>query len=134
MSIAEHFAPSAKDIGLLMEAGFVYRYLGRFNEARDIFRGVRALAPTNYMPDLALAGVSLDEGKFDDAEACCRRAIQLNPASGTAYAHLAEIQLFRNDKTSASINLRKALELNPNGPTADLARALLKLGDLIAKS
>jgi Flp pilus assembly protein TadD len=134
MTRGEHFAPSSEDVALLMEAGFVYRYLGRFSEARDVFRGVRALAPANYMPDLALAGISLDEGRFEEAEAFCRRAIQLNPGSGTAYAHLAEVQLFRNDKTAATLNLRRALELNPNGPTADLAHALLKLSELITKA
>ncbi|HEX4163998.1 MAG TPA: tetratricopeptide repeat protein [Bryobacteraceae bacterium] len=131
---AEHFAPSSENMALLMEAGFVYRYLGRFSEARDVFRGVRALIPMNYMPDLALAGISLDEGKFEEAETCCRRAIQLNPGSGAAYAHLAEVQLFRNDKTTATLNLRRALELNPNGPTADLAHALLRLAEFVTKA
>ena len=34
-----------KDIMLMLEAGCVYRYAGRFREAQDIFLGVRALLP-----------------------------------------------------------------------------------------
>jgi tetratricopeptide (TPR) repeat protein len=120
------------ELRLILEAGCVYRYAGRFREARDIFQGVRALLPTREVADLALAGLSMDEGKLDEAEAHCRRALELNRASTAAYAQLAEIQLLQNDSAGARQSLQRTLEMNPNGPTATLARALLKLASTIA--
>ena|SRR5580698_3353070 len=122
-----------KELMLMLEAGCVYRYAGRFREARDIFQGVRALLPTREVADLALAGVSMDEGKLDDAETHCRRALELNPASAAAYAQLAEIQLLQNNTVNARRNLRRSMEISPNGPNANLAKSLLKLASIIER-
>jgi len=121
-----------KEVMLMLEAGCVYRYAGRFREARDIFQGVRALLPTREVADLALAGLSMDEKKLDEAEAHCRRALELNHSSAAAYAQLAEIQLLQNDSLGARQSLQRTLELSPNGPTATLARGLLKFTSMIA--
>ena len=115
------------DIKLMLEAGCVYRYARRFREARDVFRGVQALIPTQEAADLALAGVSMDEGKLEEAEAHCRRALELNRASAAAYAQLAEIQLLQNQEARARQSLQRSLEINSNGPSAALAKTLLKL-------
>jgi tetratricopeptide (TPR) repeat protein len=120
------------EVKLMLEAGCVYRYAGRFREARDIFQGVRVLLPTREVADLALAGVSMDEGKLDEAEAHCRRALELNRASAAAYAQLAEIQLLQNNSNSARQNLQRSMEISTNGPTAALARTLLKLTSMMA--
>lgn len=118
-------------IRLMLEAGCVYRYAQRFREARDIFQGVRALLPTSEVADLALAGVSLDEGKLDEAEAHCRRALELNRASAAAYVQLAEIQLLQKDGAGARQSLQQSMEISPNGPAATLARELQKVSFLI---
>src|ERR1700743_769185 len=110
------------EVKLMLEAGCVYRYAGRFREARDIFNGVRVLLPTREVADLALAGVSMDEGKLDEAEAHCRRALELNRASAAAYAPLAEIQLLQNNGAGGRQSLQRSVEISPNGPTAALAR------------
>lgn len=124
-----------KEIRLMLEAGCVYRYARRFREARDIFQGVRALLPTREVADLALAGVSMDEGKLDEAEAHCRQALELNRASAAAYAQLAEIQLLRKNNAGARQSLQKSMEISPNGPTAALSKTLLRLTSMItAKS
>lgn len=120
------------EVKLMLEAGCVYRYAGRLREARDIFQGVRALLPKQEVADLALAGVSLDEGKLDEAEAHCRRALELNRVSAPAYAQLAEIQLLKNNKADARQSLQKSMEISPNGPTAALSRTLLRLTSMIA--
>ena len=120
------------EIRLMLEAGCVYRYARRFREARDVFQGVRALAPTHEAADLALAGVSLDEGKLDEAESHCRRALELNRASAVAYAQLAEIQLLQNSSASARQSLQRSMELSPNGPSASLAKTLLKISSMAA--
>jgi len=120
------------EIRLMLEAGCVCRYARRFREARDIFQGVRALIPTQEVADLALASVSLDEGKLEEAEAHCRRALEVNRASAAAYAQLAEIQLLQNSAASARLSLHKSLELSPNGPSAAVAKTLLKLSSMAA--
>lgn len=116
----------------MLEAGYVYRYARRYREARDIFQGVRALLPERDVADLALAGICLDEGKLDEAEAHCRRALELNRASAAAYAQLAEIQLLRKDSNNARLSLKRAIEISPSGPTALLVKTLNKLVDKIA--
>jgi len=122
------------EVRLMLEVGCVYRYARRFREARDIFQGVRALVPTREVADLALAGVSLDEGKLDEAEDYCRRALALNRASAPAYAQLAEIQLLKNSPASARQSLQRSLELSPNGPSAILAKTFLTLSSMASKS
>jgi len=120
------------EIRLMLEAGCVYRYARRFREARDVFQGVRALVPTRDVADLGLAGVSVDEGKLEEAEANCRRALELNRASAAGYAQLAEIQLRQNSAAAARQSIQRSLELSPNGPSAALAKTLLKLSSVAA--
>ena len=116
---------SPEEIALLMEAGFIYRYSKRFQEAREVFLGVRALRPRNEVPEIALGTVSFEEGDFGNAIRHYTRAIEINPRSAYAYAHLGEAQLFRKDQESARISLNRALELDPNGEFGNLARTLL---------
>ncbi len=125
------FSPSKDDLALLLEIGFVYRYAGRFREARESFLGVKALIPSKEVGDLALAGLSFDEGDFSEAETCCQRAISINPRSLEAYLQLAEVKLYCGEKAAAMDSLKNALDLKPRGPAADLARALLKLAEIL---
>lgn len=117
----------SKEIRLMLEAGCVYRYAGRFAEARKIFHGIRALLPTQEVADLSLAGVCLDEKKLDEAEAHCRRALQVNRASAAAYAQLAEIQLLQRDIVGARRNLKRAAEIASDGPIASHVKVLLTI-------
>ena len=145
---------SQHEYAILMEAGFMYRYARRFQEAREIFESVRALQPLNEMAEIALGGVSFDEDNFDDAVAHCLKAISLNPNSARAYAQLGEVQLFKSATDLARLNLQKAVQLDSvgrrgtvalqrkregdprwdtgldsGGHTSRVARALLKLAD-----
>ncbi len=129
----KEFQVPVKEIKLMLEAGCVYRYAGRFREARDIFQGVRALLPTREVADLALAGVFMDEGKLDEAEAHCRHALELNRASAAAYAQMAEIQLLQNNSAGARQSLQRSIEISPNGPTAALSKTLLRLTSRITR-
>jgi tetratricopeptide (TPR) repeat protein len=117
---------TAEEIVLLMEAGFIYRYSGKFEEARDIFRGVRALRPASEVPEVALGGVSFDEGNFKDAINHYRKALQIDSNSAYAYVHLGEAQAFAKDKENARLSLRRAQELDPRGEHGKLARGLLR--------
>ena len=124
-SLAWDVLGSPEEIALLMEAGFIYRYSKRFHEAREIFRGVRALRPRNEVPEIALGTVSFEEGDFRNAIRHYTKAIGINPRSAYAYAHLGEAQLFRKDEENARISLKRALELDPNSQFGNLARTLL---------
>jgi Flp pilus assembly protein TadD len=120
---------SFEEYALLMEAGFLYRYARRFQEAREIFQSVRAVEPHNAMVEIALGGVSFDEGHLDDAVTHCLKAIALNPKNALAYTQLAEAQLLKRDMSRARFSLQRALELDSTGTSATVARALLKLAD-----
>ena len=122
---------SKDEMALMMEAGFIYRDAGKFEEAREIFRGMRALAPKSEVPEVALGTVSFQAREFDDAVAHYQEALKLNPRSAYAYAHLGEAELFRMDKKTARDYLKKALELDPKGEFGKMARALTSLADQV---
>ena len=121
---------SPQELALLMEAGFVYRYARRFEQAGETFQGVLALLPQNEI-EIALAGVSFDEGQYESAMEHSMRAILMNPRSALAYAQLGEIQIFQHKKHSARTSLRKAMELDPAGHDGSLARTLLIVLDRV---
>jgi Tfp pilus assembly protein PilF len=123
----------AKEIALMMEAGHICRYARRFREAREIFQGVAALPRGREIADLALAAVACDEHKFDEAEALCRRTLQLNPRSAAACAQLAEVQIIRGDTTSAAQTLKRAYDLRPGEPLLALIKSLLHLTKLTSR-
>lgn len=43
--MAWNIQPSREEVAFLMEAGVIYREARRFQEAEEVFRGVRALTP-----------------------------------------------------------------------------------------
>jgi tetratricopeptide (TPR) repeat protein len=124
-------SPAQEELAFLMEAGFLYRDLKQHSRAREVFDGVRALAPRSEVPEVAMGTVSLEQGEFDQAEKHYRRALELNPRSAYAYAHLGELTLFRMDREGARPHLRQALELDPGGQYGKMARDLLELADVI---
>jgi len=122
---------SKEEIALLMEAGLIYRDAEKFEEARAIFQGLRALSPKSEVPEVALGTVSFQARDFDGAVAHYQEALKLNPRSAYAYAHLGEVELFRKDKKTARSYLKKALELDPKGEFGKLARSLTSLADQV---
>ena len=124
-----NISPSTEEIGLLMEAGFIYREMKRYPEAREVFAGVRALLPSSELPEVALGTISFHQGQFDAAIRHYRRAIEKNPRSAYAYAHLGEAHIFRMEKEVADEYLQKAIELDRLGPAGKLARSLLEFSD-----
>lgn len=123
--------PSGEELAFVMEAGMLHRDLHQHQEAREIFKGVRALAPTSDVPEVALGMVAFEEGDFAAARKHYRRAIQLNPRSAWAYAQLGELAIFENYKEEARAYLRVAITLDPRGDCGKLARALLDFADVV---
>jgi Flp pilus assembly protein TadD len=109
----------------------LYRDLRRFQEARDIFNGVRILAPMSEVPEVALGTVAFQDGDFERARLHYRRALKLNPQSAWAYAHLGELALFDMENEQARTYLNTAIYLDPRGDHGKLARALLDLAEVV---
>ena len=114
-----------------MEAGLLYRDLEKYQEASDVFKGVRVLLPNNEVPEVALGTVAFQQGNFEGAEKHYRRALELNPRSAWAYAHLGELALFQGNKGQARAFLNTAVDLDPRGVYGKLARALLDFANVV---
>jgi Flp pilus assembly protein TadD len=123
--------PEKDEIGLLMEAGIIYRDSKQFAEATQVFRGVRALLPKSDVPEVGLGTVSFQAGEFEDAARHYERALELNPSSAYAYAHLGELEIFRKNVEKAREHLKQAIELDPRGIFGKLARSLLGFADVV---
>jgi Tfp pilus assembly protein PilF len=122
---------SAEELTLIMEAGLIYRYAGKFLQAREVFEGVRALRPQSELPHIALGTVGFEEGRFEDAIRRYKKAITMNPRSAYAHAQFGEAQLFQGDKESARASLEQAIDLDPKSENATLARAMLAMVDRV---
>jgi Flp pilus assembly protein TadD len=123
--------PSNEEIGLLMEAGIIYRDSRKFGEAFEVLNGVRALLPKSDVAEVALGTVSFQQGDFDAAERHYRSALELNPRSAYAYAHLGELAIFQKNKAQATVHLKEAIKLDPRGVYGKLARTLMEFGEAI---
>jgi tetratricopeptide (TPR) repeat protein len=129
--MAWNVQPSQEELQTLMEAGFLLRDARRFEDARIVFQGVKALAPGAPEVDVALGVVAFHEGDFPAAKKHYEQAVALNPRDAWAYAHLGEVELFSKRKNEAIRFLKKAVELDEKGPYGKMARRLLQLADEI---
>ena len=123
--------PSNEELAFLLEAGLLYRDLEKYQEAYDVFKGVRALLPNSEVPEVALGTVAFQQGNFEAAEKHYRRALELNPRSAWAYAHLGELALFQGNKVQARGLLNTAVDLDPRGVYGKLARTLLDFANVV---
>src|SRR5690242_2980140 len=107
--------PTRDEIGFLVESAIIYRDSGRFDEAREVLNGVRALSPQSDSVAVLLGTVDFQQGDFESAERNYRLALELNPRSAYAHAHLGELAIFRKDKPQAETHLKESLKLDPRG-------------------
>lgn len=63
---------------------------------------------------LALGQCLALQRRWPEAEACCRRSLELNPRLASAHYHIGMINEARGDLAKARINFRDALEIDPN--------------------
>lgn len=118
---------SQDEIIFLMEAGFIYRDAGKYQEARDVFRGVMALRPDSEIPQVAIGTTLFVEGKLDDAIETYRAALEKQPESAYAYAHLGEALFMKKEFDTARENLNRAIELDPDGAYGQMAHSILEV-------
>lgn len=63
---------------------------------------------------LALGQCLSLQRRWPEAEACCRRALELNPRLAYAHYHIGAINEARGDRRAAQLNYRDALEIDPH--------------------
>ncbi|MBI4373799.1 MAG: hypothetical protein HY542_02875 [Deltaproteobacteria bacterium] len=115
-----------QELVLLMEAGYVYMGMGRFDEARDVFEGISVLSPSSEIPFVALGTVFFATKQFDRAIVHYKKALQLRGESPFARAYLGEALLFKGKKTDGIKELEKASLLDPSGTAGEFARSLME--------
>ena len=119
-----------EDLVILMEGGYLYLRMGRFEEAREVFEGIAVLAPENEIPLVALGSVYFAQMKYDQAVQVYKKALTVKPESAFARAYLGESLFFKGKRDEAMEELKKSSSLDPKGHSGDFARALL---DAISK-
>ncbi|MBL8151201.1 MAG: tetratricopeptide repeat protein [Blastocatellia bacterium] len=118
---------SQTEIDFLMEAGFIYRDAGKYQEATDIFKGVMVLRPDSEIPEVAIGTILFVEGKIDASVDTYNAALEKNPESAYAHAHLGEALFMKKDFYEARQNLERAMELDPEGSFGKMASAILEM-------
>src|SRR5262245_36111880 len=125
--IAGSLVPVAKQQAMiLLEAGYVWMEMGKFDKAKDVFTGAAALMPKSEVPQLALGALEFAQGRHDKALQAYRAAQRLNPSSALSRAHAGEALLFLSKVPEAMKELKAAMDLEPDGDGGRLARALVE--------
>ena len=120
---------SREDLVIMMESGYVYLAMRKFQEAKQIFEGVAVLAKKHDIPQVGLANVYFSQGKYMESVRILKNAVKETPDSVFAQAHLGESLLFYGKPEEAREALQKASQLEPKGSSGDFARSLLQLMD-----
>jgi tetratricopeptide (TPR) repeat protein len=125
--IAGSLVPVAKQQAMiLLEAGYIWLEMGKFDKAKDIFTGAAALMPKSEVPQLALGALEFAQGRHDKALQAYRAAQRLAPNSALPRAHAGEALLFMSKVPEAMKELKAAMELEPESDGARFARALVE--------
>jgi len=111
---------------VLLEAGYLWLDMGRFDKAKEIFSGAAALMPRSEVPQLGLGAVEFAQGRHDKALQAYRSAQRLAPNAALPRAHVGEALLFLGKVPEALKELKAALDLEPEGDGARLAQALIQ--------
>lgn len=125
--IAGSVVPVARQQAMiLLEAGYIWLEMGKFDKAKDIFTGAAALMPKSEVPQLALGALEFAQGRHDKALQAYRAAQRLAPNSSLPRAHAGEALLFMHKVPEAMKELKAAMELEPESDGARFARALVE--------
>jgi tetratricopeptide (TPR) repeat protein len=128
--IAGSLVPVAKQQAMiLLEAGYIWLDMGKFDKAKDVFAGAAVLLPKSEVPQLALGALEFAQGRHDKALQAYRAAQRLAPHSALPRAHAGEALLFLGKVPEAMKELKAAMDLEPEGDGARLAKALVEAKD-----
>jgi Flp pilus assembly protein TadD/TolB-like protein len=122
-------AASPDKVDALLGLGRAATALGDNRAAEDAFRRAIALQPSFGVFN-QLGALYAGQGKWAEAAAQFRRAIEIAPDSSRAYSNLGGVAVMTCDFTAAVPSLRKALALQPADATSasNLGLALLWTG------
>jgi tetratricopeptide (TPR) repeat protein len=128
--IAGSLVPVARQQAMiLLEAGYIWMDMGKFDKAKDVFSGAAVLMPKSEVPQLALGALEFSQGRHDKALQAYRAAQRLAPSSSLPRAHAGEALLFMGKVPEATKELKAALDLEPESDGARLAQALMQAKD-----
>ncbi len=111
---------------ILLEAGYLWMDMGKFDEAKEVLTGAAALMPKSHVPQLALGTLAFAQGQHEKALQAYRSAQKLAPKSGLPRAHAGEALLFLGKVKEAMKELKAAQTVEPEGDGARLAQALIE--------
>lgn len=112
-------------LAVMMEAGYVFMGMSRFQEAKEVFEGVACIRPESEVPIVALGGVAFCQGKLKEAIGWYEKALKMVPDSLYGKAYLGETLFFSGDKSGAVQFLKEVDAKDSKGAIGDFARALL---------
>jgi len=128
--IAGSLVPVARQQAMiLLEAGYIWLDMGKFDKAKDVFAGAAVLMPKSEVPQLALGALEFSQGRHDKALQAYRAAQRLAPNSALPRAHAGEALLFMGKVPEATKELKAAMDVEPDSDGARLAQALMQAKD-----
>ena len=103
--------------------GLAYTYLGRYDDAEALFRGLLAANPEAALVLENLSFLAITRQRYDEARKHARRAVELDPAMIRSWNNLG-VALYNLDRKADAIEAwKKSLALAPTD-----ADTLLNLG------
>ena len=125
--IAGSLVPTGKQQAMLMlEAGYLWMDMGKFDKAKDVLAGAATLMPKSEVPQIALGTLEFVQGKHEKALQAYRVAQKIAPRSALPRAHCGEALLFMGKVNEAMKELKAALDLEPDSDGGRLAQALVE--------
>lgn len=114
---------------ILLEAGYLWMEMGKYDNARQVLQGAAALMPKSEVPQLALGTLEFSQGHHEKALQAYRVAQKLAPRASLPRAHAGEALLFMGKVNEAMKELKAAVDAEPDSDGAKFAQALLDAKD-----
>lgn len=112
-------------LAVMVEAGFIYMGMQRLTEAREVFEGVRSLAPHMDIPAVALGNVAFCEGNIAKALKHYNDALKIDASSLYARVYMGEALLFDGKHEEGLALLEQVHREDPRGAAGGFAIALI---------
>lgn len=136
------FRTDPTPLQFLGEAGFLWSYLGRWQEAAEVFQALVTLAPNDPCGYMGLAEVHLMQSQYPQAQRLAEQAAKAavgrpnankgdRAAAARAYVVAAKAMIHQGRGIDAKQTFMKAMELDPNGPSGRHASDMIEFGKLV---
>jgi len=112
-------------LATMMEAGYIYLGMRRYDKAKELFDGLCALSPKSEIPIVALGNVEFCEGNIAKAITHYKKALKLDPESDFAKVYMGEALLFLGKRDVAMPFIEDVASLSDGG-AGEFANALLE--------